>query len=99
MTLSGRDFRVAVAVITLAGLPGCKQILGLHDRAEDHSTDSGTQIIKPVTGECGSLRHPSASCAACMDTKCCDEATACHGDPACDPAWDCNMTCGDDGAC
>ena len=99
MTLSGRDFRVAVAAFTLAALPGCKQILGLHDRTEAQQDDGGTQVIKPVTGQCGSLRHPSASCAACMDTKCCDQATACHGDPACDPAWDCNMACGDDGAC
>ena len=34
-----------------------------------------------------------------MDDKCCGEATACRGDPACDPAFDCNTTCGDDGAC
>jgi hypothetical protein len=98
MTLSGRDFRVAVAASALAALPGCKQILGLHDRAEAQ-TDGGAQVIKPVTGACGTLRHPSASCAACMDTNCCDQASACHDDPACDPAWDCNMTCGDDGAC
>jgi hypothetical protein len=99
MTLSGRDFRVAVAAFVLAALPGCKQILGLHDRSEGIQDDGGTQVIKPVAGQCGSLRHPSASCAACMDQNCCPEATACHDDPACDPAWDCNMTCGDDGAC
>jgi hypothetical protein len=98
MTLSGRDFGVAVVAFVLAALPGCKQILGLHDRAEV-SDDGGTQVIKPVAGRCGMLRHPSASCAACMDQNCCTEATACNGDPACDPAWDCNMSCGDDGAC
>src|SRR5689334_22655494 len=95
---SGRDLRVAVAASLLAALPGCKQILGLHDRAEVEQ-DGGTQVIKPTPGQCGGLKHPSESCAACMDTNCCTEATACHADGACDPAWDCNMACGDDGAC
>ena len=34
-----------------------------------------------------------------MDTNCCTEATACHADPACDPAFDCNTNCGDDATC
>jgi len=99
MTLSGRDVGIAVAAFLLTALPGCKQILGLHDRSEGVQEDGGTQVIRPVAGQCGLLRHPSGSCAACMDQNCCPEATACHGDPACDPAWDCNVACGDDGAC
>ena len=99
MTLSGRDFRVAVAALVLAALPGCKQILGLHDRSEGAQNDGGPPIYKPVAGQCGSLRHQSASCAACMDQNCCTEATACHADPACDPAFDCNTNCGDDATC
>jgi hypothetical protein len=101
MSLSGRDFRVAVAAFLFAALPGCKQILGLHDReVSDDPPDGGTGVvITPVSGQCGPVRHPSATCAACMDEKCCVEASACHDDPTCDPAFDCNMMCGDDGAC
>ena len=103
MTLSGRDFGVAVVACSLAALLGCKQILDLHDRSEAIANDGGAAdgatISRPVLGLCGPLRHASASCADCMDAKCCDEANACHGDPACDPAFDCNMMCGDDGTC
>src|SRR4051794_32798278 len=99
MTLSGRDFRVAVAAFVLAALPSCKQILGLKDRSEATQNDGGAPIYKPVAGQCGSLRHQSASCAACMDANCCTEATACHADSACDPAFDCNTNCGDDATC
>ena len=98
MTLSGRDFGIVVAYF-LAALPSCKQVLGLEERQEAIQTDAGPQVIKPVVGQCGGLRHASAGCAACMDRECCEEAMACRGDPACDPAYDCNTSCGDDGVC
>ena len=101
MRLLGRDLRVAVAAFLFAALPGCKQILGLEDRGMAEPTDSGggPVVINPVSGTCGELRHPFPSCAACMDTNCCAEAEACHGDPACDAAYDCNTMCGDDASC
>jgi hypothetical protein len=105
MTLSGRDFGIAVAAFFFIALPGCKQILDLNERsaaepttADDGGKDSGT-VFMPVAGSCGSIRHPTAACAACMDANCCDQAMACRGDPACDPAYDCHTTCGDDAAC
>jgi hypothetical protein len=99
---SGRDVGVAVAAFILVALSGCQQILGLHERSGAAPGDGGSDagvVFKPVAGVCGSLRHPSAACAACMDTKCCDEAMACRNDPACDPAFDCTTNCGDDATC
>ena len=99
---SGRDFGIAVAAFFLVALSGCKQILGLHERTGAEPEDGGLDapaISRPVTGACGSLLHASADCAACMDEKCCGEATACGGDLACDPAYDCNTNCGEDAAC
>jgi hypothetical protein len=100
MTL-GRDVALAVAAFFLVALSGCKQILDLHDRSAAEPEDAGIDaaLVRPVAGACGSLRHPSAACAACMDEKCCTEANACRGDPACDPAFDCYTNCGDDAAC
>jgi hypothetical protein len=97
MSSSGRD--VVVAAFLLVALPGCKQILGLEDRSESAMPDGGTPVVKPVTGACGGLLHASAACAACMDTKCCEQATSCQEDPACNPGFDCATTCGDDGTC
>jgi hypothetical protein len=77
---------------------GCKQILGLHERTESISTDGG-DAPKAAQGKCGSLKYPSESCATCMDTSCCAEASACHQNESCDPAYDCLNSCGDDGAC
>jgi hypothetical protein len=102
MTLLGRDFGIAVAAFFLIALSGCKQMLGLHERSEALQVDggdAGAAIYKPVAGQCGALRHQSAACAACMDANCCTEASACHADPSCDPAFDCNTNCGDDATC
>jgi hypothetical protein len=88
---------------------GCAQILSLHDRADRPGTDGGTMTgaggnadggsdapVSVVTeGQCGMLKHPSAACAACMDQSCCDEASACAGDAACQESVDCLVTCTD----
>jgi len=55
--------------------------------------EAGFGLLAP--GHCGSLRHPSASCAACVDEMCCTEATACAGDAACQEAADCFAGCAD----
>jgi len=108
MTISGRGFSVGVAFASLASVLGCKQILGLQERSglePGDALDPGdgglgeAAVGPPAIGECGSLRHPSESCAACMDRSCCDEAMACRNDVACDPSFDCLATCGSDGDC
>jgi hypothetical protein len=87
-------------------LPACKQILGLHERSEYVATsDAGPDAETPDTGpppargQCGQVMHPSQACADCMDQSCCDELTACKGDPACELEFDCQFKCGDNGAC
>jgi hypothetical protein len=101
MISRGRCLRVVVAFASLASVLGCKQILGLHERTAIEPADAGSDAAgpTPVVGECGGLRHASASCAACMDRSCCGEATACRNDVACDPSFDCLTGCGSDSAC
>ncbi|MET0595005.1 MAG: hypothetical protein ABW133_20060, partial [Polyangiaceae bacterium] len=102
MTLTRRAYAVAVSAFLFTLLPGCKQILNLHDRTEGALNGDGGDagfVIKPTAGQCGGILHAAPACAACMDAKCCDEGVKCQGDPACDPAYDCNTACGDDGVC
>src|SRR5258706_10686337 len=94
------------------GATACKQILGLGEGADyvdSGSTGTGmmpapdagpdAEHLPPTAGQCGSLTHPSATCADCMDQNCCTEATACHDDSSCNVAFDCLAQCADDGAC
>jgi hypothetical protein len=92
----------------LLGTFGCKQILGLSERAADLESDSGGDdgglaeagpVSTITTGTKVALRYPSPDCAACMDAKCETEAKACFDDSACNPEFDCFLDCGDDGAC
>jgi hypothetical protein len=102
MTIVGRGLWVAVALVLFAVPVGCKQILGLDERIGLELDDGGSDasaLSTPAVGECGSLRHPSQSCAACMDRNCCGEATACRNDIACDSSFECMSSCGNDGAC
>lgn len=57
------------------------------------AAEAGSGLLAP--GHCGSLRHPSASCAACVDEMCCNEAIACGGEAACQEAADCFAGCAD----
>ena len=101
MTDLGREVRVVVFA-SLMALPACKQILGLHERSEvvaSRDAEASETGPTPVSGKCAPLAHPSQTCADCMDQSCCAQATSCHDDPACKPAFDCLFECGNDGAC
>jgi hypothetical protein len=110
----GRNIGVTVGLASLLVGPGCKQLLGLHERGE--LVEAGTEGTEmpdaespdvgadrdhpnPAVGQCGSQNHPSQACADCVDRNCCAEATACHDDPSCSLESDCLFQCGDDGAC
>jgi len=88
----------SVGWLALLVTAGCEQILSLHERSEatgsgaasDAQSDAGD-----VTGHCGPLLEPSASCASCMDKSCCAEADACAKDPACQEASSCLAACTD----
>lgn len=105
----GQKVGFLVAVMTLVGAGGCKQILNLQERsaqsvddAGDPDADTATEAAAPLNITVGTvvpLRYPSPECAACMDAKCVTEAQACHADTSCDPEFDCLLDCGDDGAC
>jgi hypothetical protein len=87
--------RIAAGAMLLL-LAGCVQILTLHERTEAVDGGSSASVGPPtVTGQCGMLRHPSESCAACMDQSCCAEARNCSTDLACQEASDCLVSCTD----
>src|SRR6267154_3797420 len=97
-----RKVGLTVGFISLFGVAGCKQILGLTERGDSFDaglTEAGVAPPVTVIGQCGSLAHPSTTCAECMDRNCCTEASACQVDSSCNTAFDCLARCADDGAC
>ena len=69
-----------IVFVVLAALlvgGGCRQVLDLEER---------------TVGRCHVYDFTDEACSVCMDT-CCEEASACRADPACDALWICRTGC------
>jgi hypothetical protein len=76
----------------------CRQLVGIGD--EPPGTGSSDAGHSEAAAMCGGFAWTAGTCDACMESACCAEATACRGDPACGPTFDCLAQCvGNDDLC
>jgi hypothetical protein len=92
MNTSLRSALAAALFTTLLPIAtSCRQVLGIEERKlEVASPDGGAKASKETA--CG-FAQPSAECASCMRSRCCDESTACEADTACKAAYGCILSC------
>lgn len=84
-----RFMGAAVGMIVTVLVAACRQLVGIGDQP-------------PAGGgvTCGGFAWSPDSCAACMQSSCCDAATTCRGDVVCGSVYDCLAACaGGDPAC
>ena len=85
-------FRPVIAVATVAALgvalACCQQVLSIE----------GNVTVQPTGSACG-ITMPTGACEECVASQCCEQASACAGDPACLALESCLLGCGSDYAC
>ncbi len=81
---------LAAVGVVLAFALSCRQIAGI--------TDSAPVDLAPTSTACG-LSYGTVTCAACAQAHCCDESSACQGDPVCAAYETCVGNCAGDLKC
>jgi len=76
------------ALIALASIAACRQLVGI--------TDNPPEDL--VTSICG-LPYGTNTCASCVSTSCCTESTTCAADPGCAAYQSCLGQCSGDPGC
>jgi hypothetical protein len=81
---------VALVIVVASGLAlaCCQDVL---------SIDGPVEVTNTVSA-CG-IPVPPGTCASCVTSQCCAQATACAADPPCLALEKCLLACGDDYAC
>ena len=86
---------VVAGVIVVLVAAACRQIVGIGDAPPGASSvdrgpsDEGGE----ASPGCGAFPWASGACAACMQSSCCAEGTACRGEAACGATFDCVAMC------
>jgi hypothetical protein len=76
-----RALRIALLCAAIAACGSCRNVLGIDDR-------------EVTANKCGDLKVP-ATCADCLERRCCAEGLACASDSQCDSALRCEAGCSD----
>jgi hypothetical protein len=87
-----RVLRVAPLVIISA----CGALAGIDDFAVAPAADAGevdANATRLVPGRCGRFEYAAATCAKCIDDKCCMQASECRGNATCAPLLECLDRC------
>jgi hypothetical protein len=90
-----------VALALLALVAACRQLVGIGDAPPTALADAAT-AAEATAAEAGprcGIAYEGTQCEACLETSCCDYATACSGDTSCSLLEGCYSSCQGDVTC
>jgi len=83
---------VALTALLLGVAVACRQLVGIGDSPP---TGSSPADAAPACG----ITYAGASCEACVEAHCCQQASECEGDPSCKSTAACLASCAGDPRC